>query len=84
MTRSGAPGTYSRWGPDGRAITYTVNDGSAGNIWSQSIDGGPPRQLTNFQSERIFWFDWSRDGKQLALARGVTVSDVVMISRSKD
>jgi serine/threonine protein kinase/Tol biopolymer transport system component len=72
------------WTPDGRAITYTVNDAGTGNIWSQSIDGGPPRQLTNFQSDWIFWFDWSKDGKQLALARGVTVSDVVMITRSKD
>ena len=71
------------WTADGRAITYADNSGSVGNIWSQPIEGGEPRQLTNFQSERVFWFDWSKDGSQLAVARGVTVSDVVMITRIK-
>jgi serine/threonine protein kinase/Tol biopolymer transport system component len=71
------------WLPDGRTISYVDNNGSAGNIWSQSLDGAPPVQLTRFQSDRIFWFAWSRDGKQLASARGVTVSDVVMITRGK-
>jgi hypothetical protein len=36
--------------------------------------------LTDFNSERIFWFDWSRDGKALAYARGGVTNDVVMIS----
>ena len=37
-------------------------------------------QLTNFKTGRIFNFDWSRDGKWLALARGSVTSDVVLIS----
>jgi len=36
--------------------------------------------LTDFKSDRIFDFSWSRDGKQLALFRGVVNSDVVLIS----
>jgi len=46
----------------------------------QPLDGGPPRQVTDFKSDRIFGFEWSRDGKQLALARGTESSDVVLIS----
>src|SRR5215813_13733628 len=72
-----------RWAPDGRAIHYIVNNGGVSNIWSQPVDGGPPKQLTNFKSDLIFWFDWSRDGKQLALSRGTLNSDVVLISESK-
>jgi Tol biopolymer transport system component len=69
-----------RWLADGRAVTYIATSGGVSNIWSQPVDGGPPRQLTNFKSDQIFWFDWSRDGTQLAVARGTVESDVVVIS----
>jgi len=36
--------------------------------------------LTDFKADRIFWFDFSRDGKWLALSRGTQTSDVVLIS----
>jgi eukaryotic-like serine/threonine-protein kinase len=71
------------WTRDGRKLTYADNSGTAGNLWTQPVDGESPKQLTNFNSERVLWFDWSRDGTQLAVARGVTVSDVVMISRTR-
>ena len=48
--------------------------------WAQPIDCGPPKQLTNFTSEQIFWFDLSRDGKPNLFARGATTKDVVLIS----
>ncbi len=67
------------WSPDGRALTYVdARDGS--NIWSQPLAGGPPKQLTHFTSERIFSYAWSRDGKRLAVARGDTTNDVVLIT----
>jgi TolB protein len=69
-----------RWTPDGQAVAYARTLGGVSNIWSQPLDGSPPKQLTNFKSDRIFNFAWSRDGKQLALARGVANSDVVLIS----
>lgn len=71
------------WTPDGSAIAYIDNRGSAdnpaGNIWALRVGGGAPKQLTEFKSDSIFWFDWSRDGRWLALARGTTTSDVVLI-----
>jgi serine/threonine protein kinase/Tol biopolymer transport system component len=75
--------TNLRWSTDGRAIVYAVTRGGIANLWAQPVDGSPPKQLTNFTSDRIFWFDFSRDGKQLALARGTQTSDVVLISGFK-
>jgi Tol biopolymer transport system component len=68
-----------RWTPDGRAITYILNRGGVSNIWSQPLGGGAPKQLTDFKTDRIFAFDWSRDGKQLLLSRGTISNDVVLI-----
>jgi len=68
-----------RWLADGGALTYVVRRGGVSNIWSQPIDGGPPSQMTQFASKRIFSFDWSRDGKYLLCARGDYEDDVVMI-----
>ena len=74
----------ARWTPNGRAIFYNLTHGGVlsgvTNLWIQALDGGPPKQLTNFSSETFFSFDWSRDGKWLAYGRGTTSSDVVLIS----
>jgi len=42
------------------------------------------RQLIDFKSDRVFRFAWSRDGKQLAIARGNINKDVILISSFKD
>jgi len=72
-----------RWTADGRAIVYGITQKGVTNLWAQSLDGSPPKQLTNFASEVIFGFDLSRDGKQVALDRGTRSSDVVLISNFK-
>jgi serine/threonine protein kinase/Tol biopolymer transport system component len=76
-------GRSPRWTADGRTLIYHVTVGGVSNLWAQPVDGGPPKQLTNFTAERIFGFDISRDGKQLALSRGTQASDVVLISDFK-
>lgn len=50
------------------------------NIWRQPIDGSPPVQVTDFRDGRIFNFAYSRDGNQLALSRGTSNRDVVVIT----
>ncbi|MFN2453129.1 MAG: protein kinase [Pyrinomonadaceae bacterium] len=72
-----------RWSADGRAIVYVITRNGVSNLWAQPVDGGQPKQITNFTSDRIFWFDFSRDGKQLALSRGTINSDVVLINNFK-
>jgi serine/threonine-protein kinase len=39
----------------------------------------PADVVTNNDRIQIFWFDFSRDGKQLALSRGTQISDVILI-----
>ncbi len=76
-------GTSLRWTPDGQSIAYADSKGGVGNIWTQPVGGGTPKQLTNFTSELIYEFDISRDGKQLVLNRGTRTTDVVLISNIK-
>jgi serine/threonine protein kinase len=74
-------GWILRWTPDGRALTYALQkgDGSSVNLWRQSLAGGVPHQITNFPDE-IVAYDWSPDGKQLALTRNTESRDVVLIT----
>lgn len=68
-----------RWTPNGKSLALIRNQRGVSNIWTHPIDGSEPRQLTRFNSEQIFWFDWSRDGTRLAVSRGHISSDVVLI-----
>jgi eukaryotic-like serine/threonine-protein kinase len=72
-----------RWMPDGKGISFVATQDGISNIWQQPIEGSPPRQLTNFSSDQIFWFDWSHDGRQLATSRGRVTGDVVLFSKTK-
>lgn len=72
-----------KWTADGSGLTYIQDQSGVSNIWVQPLAGGAPKQLTDFKSDRITHFDWSRDGKQLALSRGIFTSDVVLISNFK-
>ncbi len=66
------------WPPEGRAISFINSLNGASNIWEQPVEGGPPKAMTHFTSDKIFWFDWSRDGR-LALSRGTEPNDAVLI-----
>jgi serine/threonine protein kinase/Tol biopolymer transport system component len=73
-----APGRIG-WTPGGRSVAYVDLRDGVSNIWAQPLDGGPAKRLTDFKSDRIFGFEWSRDGKQLALSRGTIISDMILI-----
>jgi len=70
---------HLQYTPDGTAVAYPFRTGNAENLWAQPLDGSPGKQLTQFTSEHIGAFHWSTDGKQLAIVRGHTESDVVLI-----
>ena len=72
-----------RFSPDGKGIVYPVREKGVDNLWLQPLDGGPGRQLTNFASLKIYSFQWSPDGKSLALVRGDSPSDLVLIQNSQ-
>ncbi|HKG20813.1 MAG TPA: winged helix-turn-helix domain-containing protein [Blastocatellia bacterium] len=67
-----------RWSPDGRSLTYVVTREGVSNIWSQPVEGGMPKALTDWKADLIYRFDWSKDGRLLC-ERGTTKSDVILI-----
>jgi Tol biopolymer transport system component len=69
-----------RWTADGRALTYVDSLNGYSNIWSQPLDGAPPKRLTDFKGDKALSFDWSPDGKRLVILRGAAVSSVVSIA----
>jgi len=68
-----------RWSPDGRSVNQELTTKGVTNIWSYPLDGSSPKQLTDFKNDKIFNFRWSPDGKNLVVARGTVMADVVMI-----
>ncbi|PYS23686.1 MAG: hypothetical protein DMF72_08465 [Acidobacteria bacterium] len=79
------PGTvqmYLQWSADAKSILYNTNANSVTNVWSQPLDGSAPRQVTDFKDSFMTGFAYSRDGKQLACARGIFNRDAVIISET--
>ena len=70
-----------RWSRDGKSLSYvdSPDRDQVYNVWIQSLDGSRPKQLTNFQGDQIFSYDWSPDYKRLVFERGSEVSDVVAL-----
>ena len=63
---------------------YVDMRNGASNVWRQPVDGGPPQQITNFKSGRIFRFAWSRDGKTLICEREAVLNDLALITQPSD
>jgi Tol biopolymer transport system component len=68
-----------RFSPDGKAVVYPIREKGVDNLWLQPLDGGPGRQITNFTALKIYSYQWSQDGKNLAFVRGESPSDLVLI-----
>jgi Tol biopolymer transport system component len=67
------------WARNGKALSYVRNSGTVGNIWLQSLDKSPPRQITHFDDLRVFGHAWSVDGRMLYVIRGKSTSDAVLM-----
>ena len=84
-----APPTYAfaypflQWSRDQRSLLYVETRNGVSNLWSHPLDGGAPKQLTAFQSDQIFSFGFSPDGSQLAVSRGTSTSDVILIPNAQ-
>ncbi len=78
-----SPGPESRgnfrFTPDGRALAFVNQEKGVGNVWLLPLDGSPAKQLTNFKSDLILDFGWSRDAKQLAVFHFTSDVDVILM-----
>jgi len=64
---------------DGKSVIYSFANAGVDNLWQQPLDGSAGKQITNFDAEQIGAFHYSFDGTKLAMTRGHTDSNVVML-----
>lgn len=76
---SDAYGLY--WSPAGESLQYLRTIASVTNLWEQPVFGGTPRQLTKFNSELAFRFNWSRDQQHLLITRGGVAAEAVLLNK---
>jgi Tol biopolymer transport system component/DNA-binding winged helix-turn-helix (wHTH) protein len=67
------------WMPDNSGLAYLDARSGTVNVWLQPLPNGKPVQLTDFNTEGVAAYDWSRDGKQLVATRSVETTGVVLI-----
>ena len=69
------------WMADRRSFAYLFRDkDGVKNIWTKPIEpSGKPKQLTNFP-DSVWSYNFSPDGKQIAVTRATETRDVVLIS----
>lgn len=72
-----------QWSPDDSSLIYVDARQDGANLWRLPLDGSPAQKLTDFKSEQIFDFSFTRDGRQLICVRGTTTKDVIMIGEEK-
>lgn len=70
--------------PDDRAAVYSVLRNGGRTLLYQPLDGSAPHSLFNPADEVIPDFAWSPSGKQLALVRQKSSSDVVLIQDQQE
>lgn len=76
-------GLFIRFSHDGKSVVYPVRESGIDNLWQQPLDGSPGKQLTSFKAENIWDHHWSPDGSKIAMVRGHTDSDVVLMRDSQ-
>jgi len=60
-------------------LYYIGNDGNLGNIWSQPINGGSTRRVTNFTDRDLSGFTLSPDRSRMAVVRNAERRDVIIV-----
>jgi Tol biopolymer transport system component/DNA-binding winged helix-turn-helix (wHTH) protein len=85
FTGGGFSGDRIQWTADGKSVLYAsvlTGERAIGPtvILRQSLDGGPPERLAEFDEGELFDFSYSPDGQYFAATRGEWQHDIVLIS----
>jgi Tol biopolymer transport system component len=73
-----------RYSADGQSLYYPVTDKGVYNLVAQPIGGGTPKAVTNFTDLSIYGFDYDWKNKKLAMTRGRTDFDIVLITEQQN
>jgi Tol biopolymer transport system component len=65
------------WLPDGSAVTFVDRSATVWNLFAAPLSGAPPRQITGFIAGRIAKYEFSPDGRKLAVA--LTIDDATNV-----
>ena len=68
-----------RWTSDGKNLAFINEEKGTSNIWLKPLKGNELKKLTNFAENSIYRYDWSANGKKLAVTRYSSTSDVAVI-----
>jgi Tol biopolymer transport system component len=69
-----------RFMPDAQGAVYQLDENGVVNLWVQSFNGAPRKQLTHFTEDNIGDFHWSPDGKKLGIVRRHNDQDAVLFT----
>lgn len=72
---------HKRWTPDSQSLISIEHGFHGANLWQTNLETGERYRITNFNAERIYNFDISRDGRSFILSRGNGFYDAVLIER---
>jgi len=64
---------------DGKSVFYEITEKGVSNLVKQSLDGGAPVQVTDFTDLVAYGYAYDWPNKKLAVTRGKSNSDVVLI-----
>jgi len=70
-----------QYSADGQSLLYPVTEKGVSNILMQPIAGGPPTLVTKFDDLFLYGYDFDWKSHKLAVARGRTNSDVVLLTQ---
>ena len=72
-----------QYSADGQSLYYAITEKGVSNILMQPIAGGPPTLVTKFDDLFLYGYDYDWKNKKLAVARGRTNSDIVLITQQE-
>jgi serine/threonine protein kinase/Tol biopolymer transport system component len=74
---------YMQYSGDGKAIYYPITEKGVSNFVRQPLDGGPATRVTNFEDLVNYGYAYNWTNKKLAVTRGKSNSDVVLIKQQQ-